>query len=271
MSWKSISLLLSFILSLILILLVYVIVRVDYNKDIPPVSTDLPTSQVDITQLLKSVSPDQLQKQFPFNEYLKTGNYSHPVLLKKDLSILDSLYSADPMSNQALLSAALTDSLYERKKHLFSGYQPDSLIQLMQWVEPYTHFAVFDKNAELLYLSVYDYWINKISNYLTQYSQQNSKVKYDYKFSYIFSRCAEKRYHIGPKVTSLEKVIDNIVRSKWGHLFEASWLASSFIQKLIFFILGIMTIFAYYTLWVFVSSKWKGKRSINKSDSVQSS
>jgi hypothetical protein len=196
MNWKSISLLLSFVLAVILVFVVFVVVRVDNSKDIPPVSTAVTTSQADISLLLKAVQPDQLQKQFPFNEYLKTGNYAHPVLLKKDLFILDSLYPADPMSNQALLSAALTDSLYERKKHLFSGYQPDSLIQLMQWVEPYTHFAVFDKNAELLYLSVYDYWINKISNYLTQYSQQNSKVKYDYKFSYIFSRFAEKKYHI---------------------------------------------------------------------------
>jgi hypothetical protein len=261
MNWKLISLFLSLVLALILVYVVYVVVRVDNNKSIPPAPTTFRTQQADISVLLQSLQTDQLQKKFPFNEYLKTGNYDHPTMIQKDLHIMDSLYPTDLMSNQALLSMALTDSLYERKKHIFSGYQPDSLIQLIQWAEPYTHFSVFDKNAELLYMSVHDYWINKINNYISKYSQENSKVKYDFKFIYIFSRCAEKKMHIAPKVTYLEKVIDNIVRSQWGHLFEASWLASSFLQKVIFALFAICTLFAYFLFMLFIINKLKKKSS----------
>jgi hypothetical protein len=247
--------------------LVYITVRADYNTSVPPYDIKPMGDRISLTSYLAGVPADQLAARFPCDAYLGSANSKQAILIEQDLKELDSLFPGIPSQDkQQLLSVVLTDSLMSRIRGHYDTYQPDSLLLLMDWVESFRHYANAQAEYAFLYNVIYGYWGSFISNQLSAYTRANSKLKYDFRFKILESRCAFNRLTVAPKVTSIEKVIYNILGSHWSHLFDASWNQSSLIQKILFSILFLLTIVAYGCLFVFLKRKVFSKKSVAASN-----
>lgn len=240
----------SFIILLLinLSLLAYLIPYILTDKQIllPAQKYDRPSNIFNLKSTLIGINKDSLSILFPYNSYLESSNFQDAKSIQKDLLFLDSLVG-DKMEVRGIISVALTDSLY---KHSFSSADNsnlDSLNYKLQWAEKFKFYGDADTMSEnqLLFQSIYDFWLGKISKNLSEYSENNTKAKFNFQFRYLTAKCNEKRYNVSVKVSSVEKVIQNILGNNWAHLFEASWNQASLLQKIIIAILIVATLICY--------------------------
>jgi hypothetical protein len=243
--------------------IIYMITRTDYNTSVPPYDLHRPGERLSLMQYLSGIPIEQLADKFPYNEYIQSVNITQATLIDQDLRTLDSLYPGNPNQNKRLLSVVLTDSLMSRVKNKYVEYQPDSLILLMDWTESFRHYANAQPGNAFLYDVIYRYWGSFISNQLSSYTQKNSKLKFDSKFKILEARCSFNRFTVAPKVSSIEKVIYNVLGLHWSHLFDASWNQASTLQKIFFALLFCITIVAYYCLFSVLMYKLRSQKSVS--------
>ena len=170
---------------------------------------------------------------FPTKSFLDSGNYKNVECLINTLNTLDTLTKDSNISQQILFSI-LSDSLFQRDSNLYTHYNLDNLVRQMQWVEKLQSYAEIDSRHRNFFKVLYGYWMDSISNRLDQYSKDSTSIKYAFKYKFLIAKFHERQYNVGVKVTPIEKVIDNLVRSQWGHLFDASWNQSTKLMKGIF-------------------------------------
>ena len=225
---------------MLVMLVVWKILKADTNDDIPQLRK-YSNQGVEICSWAKvvGISPDSVKENFPYREYTDSCNFWNITAIRKDLSCLDGLFK-EPSSNREALSIALTSELSPKLKDYLSVYQPDSLLILVQWVEKFKNYAELDPDNNIFYESIYEYWMDKISNELSIITVKNPSIKYNFKFKYLQTRCVEQRFSPGVKKTSSEKAIENLVYNKWGHLINASWHQSTVLQKFLFFLAVII-------------------------------
>jgi len=197
---------------------------------------------------LATIKTDSLFFEFPYQKYNDSCNFWNVQSVKNDLNCLDSKFSFDSSMNRQVLSEALTSKLEKRVVAYFSGYQPDSLIVIIQWAEKYRNYAELEPQNELFYKSIYDYWMGKVASTVTAYASEIPSRKYNFKFKYLLNRCVEQRYSPGTKVTSGEKAFNNLIYNNWGHLINASWNQTSVLQKIVFFTFFVFTLIGYLLL-----------------------
>ena len=191
-------------------------------------------------------STAQLSQIFPYELYLKSGNYKSIKVIKDDLIQLDSIFPKS--QNKRILSAVLTNQLSKRLNPYFESYQPDSLLQMLQWAEKFVYYADIDPTNDVFYQSIYQYWLDTISNTLHKFSYEKPSLKYDFKFEYLQTRLKEKGAVPDIKKTSFEKAIDNLIHNKWAHLINASWDQTSLFQKTVFLLLTVITFYGYISI-----------------------
>lgn len=184
---------------------------------------------------------------FPTKSYLDSGNYKNIGCIGNTLKELEELTKSSMIGEQ-ILSSVLTDSLLQRDSILFSLYNLDNLIYQMQWVEKFQYFAEIDTKHKLFFISVYDYWMSYIADKLAAFSRDSPSIKYAFKYKFLVAKCSERKYTVGVKVTAVEKVIDNIVRSKWGHLIDASWNQAKLTTKFLFAFIILIIIYGFYCI-----------------------
>lgn len=238
------------VLGLILFYTGYVIIRTDNNNNLPPFRSVSVVDTFNLKDRVITISSDStLLEKFPYADYVKFANYENIQILRRDISLLDSLFSKNTMFNRMVLSNTLTDSLLKLNYSKYDKYEPDNYISLFQWADKFKSYAEYDLENKNLYKSVHLYWMNFIANKLSDFSKADNKLKYDFKFRFLVAKCEENKYNVAPYVTPIEKVIFNILGCHWSHLFEASWLQASGLQKIIFGILILFTICSYIVLF----------------------
>ena len=237
-----------FILLAILVSIIGLIVPsvLDDQQVLLPAAKNGQLNKFDLRSNLSGVNKESLTAKFPYSTYLKSNNYQDAASIQKDLKILDSLV-VDKMLVRGLISTVITDSLFNQNFSTSENSNLDSLNYRLQWAEKFKYYGESDPSSEnqLLFQSIYDYWLSKISKNLTEYSNTNEKAKFNFQYRYLTAKCNEKRYNVSIKVSSLEKVIQNILGNKWAHLFEASWNQASLLQKIVIAILLIATSICY--------------------------
>lgn len=214
------------------------ITMADMSDDIPRQEVHPASSYFNMTACLKNAANGN-NWVFDNAQYLDAADARSVASVKKHLAAMDSINS-DSNFNRRALSNALTQELLQRKDNTKKSYQPDSLLAIIQWAEQFRYFAAFDSTNQLLYLSIYGFWLDYVSGKLASFSKEKPSLRHDFKFRYLITRCRENNYHIPVKVTSFEKFIDNILYSNWGHLFHATWNQSKWWLKLFFLILFVL-------------------------------
>jgi hypothetical protein len=232
-------------LIILLSYILYTAVRTDNNENIPPAKFINATDTFHLRPYITSLSPDSLVETFPYNTYLEFANYENVNSIKKDLDTINAVFpSANSLSMQ-ILSDALTEKLFEKNFISNNDYKPDSLLYLFYWAERFKNYAEVDQKNKLLFESIYGYWIQKISNKLTYFSEQDDKIKFDFKFKYLVAKCNENTFTVSLKVSKTDKFLYNLLGNHWAHLIEASWQAISVSQIIIFTIIILTTLLTY--------------------------
>lgn len=228
----------------------FIVVRAKESGDIPQIRyhASKSLSLCSWPEVSKMHNAD-LINQFPYDLYLDSADYWNINDIKKDISCLDQHF--DSSQNRVTISTALTNKLVPRLRNYFDSYKPDSLIVLLQWAEKFKSYAELEPINQLLYESIYDFWMDTLSNRITFFSNEKPSRKFDFKFRYLRTRCVEQRVSPSEKTSSEEKVFDNFIYSRWGHLFNASWNQTSLTQKVIFFLFIGLTICSYivFIIW----------------------
>jgi hypothetical protein len=238
---KKILISLFVIYTLFIVFLLVKIIRTDTTDRLPRRS-EYSASSASLCDLpeLKAINPDSLMERFPYAKYLDSGNFKNIASIRKDLSCLDGLFK-DSSLNRQTLSQALTVNLGTRYRTAFTGFQPDSLLRVIQWAEKFEAYAEIDPANDIFYGSVYNYWMQEVSNSLSAYTTQHSQAKFDFDFKYLWTRCSEQRFSPRTKTPNPEKVFTNIIYNKWGHFMNASWNQTSPTQKFTVFLVLIFT------------------------------
>jgi len=192
------------------------------------------------------INKDSYKTQFPYSLYLNSNNYQEVKTLQKDLVALDSLIQ-DKWIVREFIKNVLTDSLNNRIFKVSAKTNLDSINSILQWAEKFKYYGEADPIYEnqVLFKAINSYWLKKISNHLSEYSEKNENAKFDFQFRYLTAKCNEKRSNVSVNVSPLEKVIQDALGNKWAHLFEASWNQASLNQKIIIFILLSITLVSY--------------------------
>jgi hypothetical protein len=259
MNYKKVSLSLAILLIAILCYVLYLFTKSDDDISLP-VSKDLYEINTVDTFSIKRLLPDSnnvdLITTFSYKTYLEQANYENVKFIKRDLIAIDSFSKNNPMTSQKVLSLALTDSLLPKIKIKFSNYQPDTLITFMQWVEGFKFYAQYDELYEPFYTSIYTYWVTYIANKLDEYSKSDANLKYKYKFRFVAGKCKENKFTVSPTPSEIEKVVNNVVDSKWAYLYKRLWSAS-LTQKIAILIVGLFTLITYIITIFFIRKKFK--------------
>jgi len=249
---KKISTWISILLTIGLVAIVFLIVRADTGDNIPQQRDYGYNSKFKLADHLTSNSirnrDIDIINNFPYKTYLDSANFHSIRAINNDVQTLDSLNALDKRENRRVFSRLLTTELSPRNTAYFVTYCPDSLLVLIQWAEKFQNYAELDPDNELLYQSVYHYWMDSIANTLQNFSEEMPSRKYDFKFKYLSTRCKEQRMSIGTKITSAEKGINNLIYGKWGHFINATWNQTSLLQKMLFLLIGSITLYGYFCI-----------------------
>lgn len=220
------------------------LLSVDNNNYMPTERQENVIDTFNLHSKIECIEQDSLLYKFPYQLYVSNANINNIEIVKRDLSILDTIFSTKT-TNRHVISKALTEKLENKISFRHKNYNPDSLIILFQWVEKFKYYSEIDVENRLLFNSIHNYWVSYIGNLLTQYSNNNPNVKYDFKFRFLVAKCSEKNFNVSLKVSPIDKVIYNLLSNNWSHLIEASWLQASIIQKIVFFVFIMLTILSY--------------------------
>ena len=235
---------------LIVGLIMYKVVSADTTNNIPThlLHEEEPAmAAFDVAGCLVKTGSADTPYQFQSVLYLDSAHFTRALYIRNDLLRLDSL-THDESFNRKTLSAVLTNELTSRTREQYKVYQPDSLLRLLQWAEQFQYYAAMDPHSRIFYKSVYSYWLNFIADKLITASVEQPSLKYDFKFKYLMTRCREQQYTMGVKVTSLEKFLENIIYSKWGHLLSATWNQTTWLMKFGFLIIAGIFLFGLYSI-----------------------
>lgn len=235
---------------ILIIGVVYVIAKVDYNDKMPTLQNSEKDHSFHIINHLNGLSDSNLINTFPYKVYLDSINIYDVIDIKKSTLEIDTV-SKDNMLSQQIVSIALTDSLLRVTKNKYVRYNSDSLILLMQWVEKFKNYGDIDKQNKTLYQAIHDFWMNVITNNLTDLCKHDYWLKYDYKFKYLSSRLEEKGFNTTVGFNDAEKVLNNIIENNYSYLVDRFISRTSIFIKIFFLFAITLTIYGYYCIYKF--------------------
>ena len=221
---------------------------VDNSSDIVHFSPSVKSSKFRLTAYLKDVNAETLEQKFPYSIYLDSGNWQSIASIKQDIHTLDSVNHKDSSLNRKIISIALNKRLEQKTGANYTHYHADSVIKLLQWAEKFNAYAEVDPDNETLYGSIYNHWMNFIANKLTDYSNENKSIKYDFKFRYVLAQCMANQFNTSIHYSSTEKVIMDAQAGKWGYLYGRIWLLTPWYGKALAFLFLFITLYGYYSI-----------------------
>lgn len=207
-----------------------------------------------LSEVLILKTPLYLKKEFSTKWILDTVQYTSFNEIRTVLNWMDSV-NHDKSRNQQYVAAILTDSLQNKIKVRFNSFNPDTLNALLVWAEKMKVLSETDADYQMFLEVVSSYWINFVSNNLSKLSEDDSSIKYKFKYKYLVSRCAQNLNQPNIKVSSTEKIINYTIEGRWGYLWDRFYNGTPIIFKILAFALGGITVFSFYCLFLFIRKK----------------
>jgi hypothetical protein len=191
------------------------------------------------------------------NEYLSGNILCFPNRLKEDFDSLSIIFK-DEMRAEDFLFSILTDTILIRDQKYFNGFNPQKLMSYIVFSEKMKVLNT-EKKYKYFYLGVSRFWLNKISNHLIELMSKEPDLRFDTKFRLLSSRCAQNGFQIPITNSSIEKVTEYLIKSRYSYVIERIWLRTSIPQKLVIAFILSLTIFSYFLLfqlfYKFINSK----------------
>jgi hypothetical protein len=215
------------------------------------------------TQLFKKSTPklDGDSLNVSFNTYINNVAFKSPDALENYFT----LTKKNSYQNENIIEKLFAFSTDSLLKYEFDSlvYEPNVIKELIFWVEEFKYYKKNDTSSfSIIYPSIYDFWMNKIGNCVIKASDSNPNLKYDKRFNFIVNQLESKKYSIGIKFSSFEKLIDNITKSKWYYIYKRLVIETSFLLKVMIGIFIIITVYSYIYLFKMIIVKIKLKNKI---------
>ncbi len=244
--------------TLLLIILGYIFIVIINNEEednLPTIREAYTSNGFNMSKLLNGLSESEALQKFPYKEYLQNADYHDYKSISKDLNFIDSVYGKSNFTGQQILSMALTDSLKKRLEPLLIECNFERIDSLLHWIEGFRYYAQVNNETELLYSSIYRYWMSELSNKLSHFSENNLNERYNFKFRYLTTKLKCAKYSVATKHTLVEKFIFNLFSKNWAHLINATWNQASLILKALLFLITAITLLSYI-----ITLKWLLKK-----------
>lgn len=205
------------------------------------------SSSVRIDSLLESTPIDSVKSKLTNAKYFLSRNIHDYTSLSNDLSTLDSLYPGNSLQIRTEIFSVLTDSYKAHLSSALDTFNFAELLNLQNFQIRYYYYeqVAVNPNEKLMLNSINLFWGNYIANKLAEYSRTYQNLKFGFQYRFLESRSKQYDFGVNRKVSSLEKVVINLLSSNWGHLFNSSWNQASLVQKMVFLSLFILTILSY--------------------------
>lgn len=244
--------------AIVLVLGIFTFVYVRYDYDTKIIQKEYPQtrSKFNLHDRLAMLDKSNIPAVFPWQDYLDSANLYDIKTMRNDLGVLDS-FTKDESASRMLFSEILTNRLKTKMASSLNRYNPDSLLRIIQWAEDFLVYARMERENRIFYESVAMFWLGMVSNKLADFSKTERSVKHSFKYKYLVARCHELKFTTPVKVSKTEKVAENLLAGKWGHLVNASWNQTSSFQKMVFLLLVLATFYGYYLIMLKLINKWK--------------
>lgn len=246
------------VLGLMLIcgVVLYGAIKTSYDIDVPVEKNAGGNSTFNLKQHINHLSSSEINDQFPYNTYLDAVNLNQIKRIIQDIELIDSIFPNQQEKTRSIFEQLLTTKLEERIRPSLEVANIDSLIIMAQWAERFHFYKDIESPNTQLYKIVYRYWFNLISNQVSQYSERDNSIKYNFKFKYLVGLIQSKKYAPSISNTKGEKVLLYLTEGKYAYLFNRFWNGSSWATKTgVFLIVAYFIFSAYCVLKVIFTKK----------------
>lgn len=248
----SLRVLASTILAALLLVFIYVVVflKIDNSDNFKTIDFKNDNS-CDYASIIINSDTSNLQKSFPYKDYIKCAKWWDFNTLNSTLTLMDSTFKNKPEANEYIIIACLTDSLLQR---YYGVENIDSLNALLIIAEKYATLSEAGLNHSFVLWALSDIWIEFISKKIAEQVKTNSSLKYSFKYRYIKTRCSNYQHPPNFGNSKFEKVVINFVEGDWYYLFvERYWKTTSLVIKAITLIplFILITLFVYGCICIF--------------------
>lgn len=218
------------------------VIGADYSSNIPQERDCPPSNGFRLERYLPTagINAGNLWERFPVKDYLDSANWCNAADISRDLQQLDLVSPDSTAPNRELLARILSTDLQKRMAGVFTTYQPDSLIQILQWADRFSHYKDADLPNAKVYRVVSRHWFNLVSNRLGQLADERPSIKYDFKFKYLVAFCHAKTFSPPIGNSKKEKIINYFIEKNYSYLFNRFWNSTGWLFKLaVFLVLGL--------------------------------
>jgi hypothetical protein len=163
------------------------------------------------------------------------------------MRMLDTICGKSSMGGD-IIYKSLTEELEKKLKPTLTSFNADTLIWLVQWAERFKYYAEVDQANASLFQPLNDHWMNFIANHLNNLYKNDESIKYDYKFRYLMSRCAENKYNIDIGNSKKEKFVYNIIDQQWSYILNRFIIGTSLLFKICIIIILSITLYGYFCI-----------------------
>ena len=195
---------------------------------------------------LKGIDSINLLNKFPYQEYLNNSNYCNLKSIIADFKIVDSMYKNRDELTIPLFYNLLTDSLINFKKNKTKKFNPDFLIKKINWAKKMKVASQLNQEYEIIFLIVYEGWLNHISNLLSSYFENDKNIKYNLKFKILKNECSLEKYTVPVGLRTHEKLIDYLIEGRYSYIWGRLYHGTSFWIKFAIIIFGLLTISSFF-------------------------
>jgi hypothetical protein len=244
-----------FFLFLVFLVLVGILVNsikhTDYSSDIPQ-ERDCPPSngfEIKIHLPVAGINANTLLEQFPRIAYLDSAGWCDAASISRDLQQLDFVNPDSTSLNRELMIQLLSSDLQKRMIGVFNNYQPDSLIQILQWADKFSHYKEVDLPNAKVYRVVSRFWFNLVSNHLGKLAEERPSIKYDFKFKYLVSYCHAKTFSPPIGYSNIEKTINYFIDKNYSYIFYRFWNSTGWLIKLAVFFGLLLQVYAFWCVF----------------------
>jgi len=258
--FKKVNLILLFISVSTTVAFIYFIITATENYD----DTDLyvleecePYSEFNLLKEIKNIDSSEIVKKFPYKKYIEESGYCDVNNISNHIMILDSNYNNHWDISMNTLLVALTDSLKEYKSEELSKFNPQFLINKIEWAKKMKRYGDCYPNNKFLFYVTYEFWMSQISSLMYKYNGDNSKLRYDFRYKYLVTCLSMEKYFVSFGFSKKEKMINYLTEGRYMYIWNRIYKSTSLLTKLTLVFLIFLTIFTFIFSFkkIFLNSK----------------
>jgi len=225
------------------------VIGTQYKTEILPLQDINCNSTFDLSLKVSKIQESNLLDSFPYQLFLDSVCICNFESIQKSVFELERVFPNSKPLIQELMVQVLTSKLEYKIMPSMNADNLDSLIAITMWALKFDYWKDVNNDNSKIFKITYRYWMNFISNKLSNFYENNTGVKYDFKYRFLVGLCQSQRFAPSIGNTESEKVVSYFTEQKWGYLFNRFWHGTGNFFKIIAGLFIVVTLFGYYCIF----------------------